>query len=218
MTCSNSCPSDSEPDPIQVYEEYLRVFSDKWGISREHAVFVGVKAKPVLSAEFTIRGKAMYQDSVFMALRNAAYSANTAKPRYTSLRAMGLRNKVFDYGCGVGFLVKYLTAAGYDAVGYDLPGVQTDVAEAAGVRIVQPDRAALKGRDVICLNVIEHLEDPIGFTRHLLDISPRLFANICMDRCDKQHIAPLADLVECRKILMKSDAFVVIEVPDNGKQ
>jgi hypothetical protein len=204
-TCSSSSRLVSElPAAGPIYDEYLRVFERRWGIGMQEAVALGAYAKPALSAEFEIRGKAMYQDSVLMAIRNACYQAHTAKLRYHSLEQMGLEKNVFDYGCGIGFLTKYMTAAGHDAVGYDLPGVQTDIANAVGCRIQEPTPENLKGRTIICLNVIEHLEEPLAFTRDLLETGCRVIANVCMDRCDKQHIAPYEELLQCRALLAES--------------
>jgi len=210
-TCSSSYRSVSElPAAGPIYEEYLREFKKRWGLDTQEALSLGAYSKPVLSAEFEIRGKSMYQDSVLMALRNARYQAYTAKLRYYSLTKLRLANRVFDYGCGVGFLTKYMTAAGHDAVGYDLPGIQTDVARSVGCRIQDPTPKNLKGRTIICLNVIEHLEEPLAFTRWLVDTGCQVIANVCMDRCDKQHIAPYGELVQCKDLLQESDSGIYL--------
>lgn len=79
------------------------------------------------------------------------------------LRAAGLKpaDRILDYGCGSGNLVKYLRSRGYaGAVGYDPYG---DVAGWGDASVLRPESF-----DCICLqDVIEHVEDAGALLKEL---------------------------------------------------
>ena len=55
----------------------------------------------------------------------------------------------------------------------------------------------------LCINVLEHVTDPVTLLERLYTFSKRVIANVCMDEKEKSHIASRSDLERCRIILEK---------------
>ena len=72
-----------------------------------------------------------------------------------------LKDKVLDYGCGLGqniFLHK-------DAVGYDVSKFSLDFCKKKGINVIEKVEGEYDG--VLCVHVLEHLEDPTEKLREM---------------------------------------------------
>jgi SAM-dependent methyltransferase len=72
------------------------------------------------------------------------------------------RGRLLDFGCGSGYLLKYATAAGWEAVGYDVGAVAVESCRRQHLRAeCDLDRLAGLQFDAILFNqVFEHIEEP----------------------------------------------------------
>jgi SAM-dependent methyltransferase len=86
---------------------------------------------------------------------------------------------VLDVGCGVGLTVGYLRGVGIDCRGVELgrpairPGLEDFVTTGTDACELPFDIRRQTGT-ILLLDVIEHIEDPIGFIGNLRDSFPRL--------------------------------------------
>lgn len=171
-------------------------------MDREVAAIVGARSKSLFRAEFIENGPAIYGTSVILAIRNAFYAASVMDKRWPILSRMGLAEPILDYGCGVGFQLLWLKRMGFgDLYGYEIPGVQHRIMSAMlSKHGIGEWREGRHVKTVVCMNVLEHVEEPVGMLERLLSIGDRVIANICTDH-DSPHIASHEDLEKCRAIL-----------------
>ena len=168
--------------------------------------------------EFTARGLASYSDSVIIPFRNALYQMFMLEKRWEHLREMGIMEPVLEYGCGVGLLLLHLKRVGKnDLYGYELPGIQQEIMAEAfrrhGIK-VWDDSMDIRFNTVICINVLEHVADPVRLLRKLYKLSNRVIANICIDPDDHKQIPHIANpdaLRECEKVLRSRNSLYEYE-------
>ncbi len=84
--------------------------------------------------------------------------------------------RVLDVGCGVGQVVRRLTAAGYEAHGVEVSEPSVERAQQAGLRCALYDGRHLPFPDrhfasVGALNVLEHVEEPEAFLAELVRVA-----------------------------------------------
>jgi hypothetical protein len=95
------------------------------------------------------------------------------------LRTCGAQGPMLEVGCGKGLLVDHLRTAGFDITGVELADVKPLEHMAAFVRTAT-DALALDPTyrasvtTILLLDVIEHLEDPVGFITQLKLAFPTL--------------------------------------------
>lgn len=195
------------PLSVDLWNVYADEFKRRWDIDREVSAMFGARGKKVFAAEFKERGAATYRDSVLLPIRNAFYSASVMKTRWQHLSGMNLSEPILDYGCGVGFTLMWLKRQGFnDLYAHELDGVQGEVMRAvtgpAGIKEWHGERMGT----VLCINVLEHVNDPVSLLDKLLGIGNRVIANICTDD-DAPHIASHAELEKCRAILESKETL-----------
>lgn len=190
------------PLAVEIFNEYAREFQGRWGIDLEVAAVIGARGKTLWQAEFTENGYEAYRTSVVLPIRNAFYAASVMDKRWAALSQLGLTEPILDYGCGVGFQLLWLRRMGFKQLyGYEIPGVQraimSDMLGKNGVGLWRPGQPM---ETVLCINVLEHVNDPVGLLEKLLTIGKRVVANICIAH-DSSHIASHEELEKCRAIL-----------------
>lgn len=182
----------------EVYRLYLDVFWDKFGLPRGLADLVGHHGEALCESEYRALGEKHYTDSLLICVRNAAYSAARAADRWDNLKPMRLEPPILDYGCGVGFTCLYLEKSGLaPCYGHDLEGLQTQVAESVGVKAWGGEPV----NTVLCLNMLEHVPQPVDILKNLRKLTPRVIANICTSP-KHTHIASEDDLLQCKRMLV----------------
>src|SRR6185369_4008550 len=89
-------------------------------------------------------------------------------------------SRVVEIGCGQGYLTYALSRHGFDAVGLDISREAIALAERrfgthyfCGTLADYIVAANQMPTHVVCTELIEHLEDPVGFVRDLLACMPR---------------------------------------------
>jgi len=189
-----------------IYFEYCDIAKDLYGISRDNALSIGWYGKQLFSAEYAHRGNAAYGDSIGLALRNSFYSMARMVERWKKLEKLDLRAPVLDYGCGVGFTLVWLKHHGHDnLLGYEIQGIQRTIMREMFKRYdIREYEPGDKVNTVLCLNVLEHMEDPVSMLATLRSICPRVYANVDMDDGDPvsgdhehSHIAPMEQRQAC---------------------
>lgn len=179
-----------------IYRDYLSVFEGQFGLSRGLADMLAHYGEEACEAEFRAIGSRVYTGSLLTCVRNAMYQAAVVEERYERLIQLGIKTPVLDYGCGVGFLCRYLESRGIEpCYGYELSGLQTKVAGAAGVMLWTRQPVAT----VTCFNVLEHESDPVMMLNRLRQYG-RVIANICTGK-KHAHIASEDKLMECKRML-----------------
>jgi SAM-dependent methyltransferase len=189
--------------------EYLKIFKDRWNLAPGVAEYAAICGGDLFEAEFAEHGVDAYAASVILPIRNAFYQMFMLPFRWEKLREMGVADPVLDYGCGVGLLANWLHDKGHrDVYGYEPPGIQQEIMARSFEG--KPDIHVWDGKTpdrfntVICLNVLEHVEDPVGLLKKLYRLSNRVIADVCIDEETKlqtPHIAPHEALRECADIL-----------------
>jgi SAM-dependent methyltransferase len=189
---------DISDDATDVYAVFQGEFERRWDIKPVWSEIIGAAGKQLFAAEFSELGPASYKQSVVLAIRNAYYQAYNIDKRWNQLKEFELREPILDYGCGVGYLCAWLKSKGFKTVyGYDLPGIQFDIAKRAGV--VPWDKQPVN--TILCLNVLEHIEEPKKLLRELIETGARVIANVDDDTSEVSHIASAEDVKECKRII-----------------
>lgn len=183
----------------EIWQQYCAIFKQRWDLSEDACYNIGLYGKTLASAEFIEHGDACYSSSVVQPIRNAYYNSGRIDYRWERIGRMGIEEPVLDYGCGVGFLLLWMKRVGFTRLyGHELEGVTKRVATDAGIEWWKP---GYKVSTVLCINVLEHLPDPVGTLLYLKNFSPCVIANTNMDRHEDQHIAPEAELTRCTEML-----------------
>ena len=189
----------------RIWKVYADIFKRRWGIDEQTSEFIGMASKNLFAAEFKEHGHDAYRTSLVLPIRNSYYASQVTEKRWGYLKCMKLESPIFDYGCGVGFLLLWLKDVGFtDLHGYEVPGVQRDV-----LSDVSPEHGIVINAPLplnyvhtsICLNVLEHLEKPLLTLDFLKSHSKQVIANVCLDREEASHVAPLDELKECELLL-----------------
>ncbi len=209
-----------------IFHEYVSIFFDRWGM-KNPAIFaeqVGNRGGDLFEMEFETRGPAAYSDSVVLPFRNAFYQTAMLNQRWYHLREMGLMEPILDYGCGVGLLLVHLKHMGKENLwGYELPGIQQEIMAEAFRRNgigVWDDSMDMRFNTIICINVLEHVADPVALLHKLYSMSNRVIADICIDTDDHQqspHIAPVEALRECKKVLNARRSLYAYEPHEHAR-
>lgn len=193
----------------EIWTIYANEFKRRWGIDREVAAIIGARSKTVFAAEFQEHGDLAYKNSVILPIRNALYGAATINLRWEGIARLAPKEPVLDYGCGVGVMLLWMKRNGFNELfGYEVDGIQKSVMLSVFKKcgIKKWDGEAVE--TVTCMNVLEHVPDPVALLTRLMKIGNRVIANICTDH-DSPHIAPHDKLEECRNMLEKSGGLYV---------
>jgi SAM-dependent methyltransferase len=91
------------------------------------------------------------------------------------LGAPGLR--VLDVGCGLGYYGRHLLAKGFDWVGVEMKPEDCAELEKAQLPFRRVDGRTLPFKDgefdaALCIEVLEHIEEPVAFLREVSRVSP----------------------------------------------
>jgi hypothetical protein len=144
----------------------------------------------LFEAEHRQVGDEVYRTSIIQPTRNVWYGARTVPDRwYAWLRRLDLEQPIYDHGCGVGYTLAWLQLAGYtDLWGWDVPGVQADFATSflanRGINWGVPRTVGT----VLCINVLEHLSNPMETLEMLRAMGGKVYAN-CAPGKGHGHIA-----------------------------
>lgn len=189
---------------VRLWRDYADIFRRRWGIEMKSAAYLGAESKSVFAAEFRERGARAYRDSIILPIRNAAYACTVVRHRWRILQGLDLKPPILDYGCGVGVTAIWLKMKGLDSCGYELPGVQRKVMKDAFKMHGVGEWHGGPVETVLCLNVLEHVRNPLALLRRLQKIGKRVVANPGKeddDHLDEPHIAPRGQLEKCRAIM-----------------
>jgi len=220
------CPVSREQ--LKHWNDYCEIFKSRWGLDKIICEYIALFGGGLFEAEYSEHGEGAYARSVCLPIRNANYQTAMIRERWPALREMGLATPLLDYGCGCGFLVRWLSGRGYkDLYAYEPPGIQREIMKEAFAGrditcLVCPPTADKvvpdKFKTIICLNVLEHVEKPMEMLEYFYSMSNRVIADICIDKeehAQGPHIAPKDELRECRKILIKRGSLFDIEPHTN---
>lgn len=188
----------------RIWKEYAAIFKSRWGINEIESWFIGSYSKKLFAAEFRERGRQVYHDSLLIPIRNAWYASHVTEMRWKNFtERFRITEPILDYGCGVGFLLVFLSEIGFtELYGYELGGIQRDIfLDMAIPRGIKHEESPPNISTTFCLNVLEHVQDPVTLLKKLKRNSAQVIANICMDRDDSPHIAPLESLKQCKSML-----------------
>lgn len=196
-------------DAADVWNVYANEFKERWGIDHAVSAVVGARSKSIFAAEFHEHGAKSYKSSVILPIRNAFYAASQADERWEKLSGAALVEPILDYGCGVGVQLLWLKRHGFrDLYGHELPGIQRSIMASVFQKHGINVWAGEPVKTILCLNVLEHVADPVAMLTGLMKEGRRVIANICTDH-DSPHIAPHDKLEECRKMLEASGGLYV---------
>jgi len=195
-----------------MWDTYLKIFKERWGLDRETCERVAMDAGDIFEAEFQEFGTEAYARSVVLPIRNAVYQAIMLPHRWAEFRKIGISDPVLDYGCGVGLLSNWLWHKGHREIyGYEPPGVQQEIMARSfdGKDGIYAWDGKTPGHfnTVICINVLEHVEDPVALLNKLYKLSNRVIANVHIDEEDRpkgSHIASKESMRECKKVLERA--------------
>ncbi len=86
--------------------------------------------------------------------------------------------KLLDVGCGLGFYGRGLLAEGYDWIGAEVDEADCTELARAGLPFRQVDGRTLPFADAafdtaLCIEVLEHIDEPHGFVREIQRVAPR---------------------------------------------
>lgn len=173
------------------------MFHARWKIPEFGAAYLGDFGGVIFSAEYAEHGSTAYKNSLILPLRNAYYSACCIERRWADLQKLDLPEPILDYGCGVGFMLRWLAELGFQQLyGFELDGVQKRVTkeylESHGVLHWEGEPPTFG--TVLCFNVLEHLEEPLKTLEWLRTLSPNVIANCALDLDKPQHAAPVGEL------------------------
>jgi hypothetical protein len=186
-----------------IWAEYCAIFKRRWDMDREHVIDIGCAGKTLFAAEFKEHGARAYSDSITLPIRNACYMASKMEGRWESIRNFDIKPPILDYGCGVGFQLLWLDRIGFSGLyGHELPGIQREIMlEAFKPHGIKPWGEGEPVETVLCMNVLEHLPEPVKALQYLKTIGNRVVANVCLDTDDEPHIAPMAERMKCAELL-----------------
>lgn len=199
---------------IRIWRDYAEIFRRRWGIGMQSAAYLGAESKNVFAAEYRERGARAYRDSIILPIRNAAYACTVLPHRWPILQTFHVEPPVLDYGCGVGATALWLRAKGIPSCGYELPGVQRSIMREAFETHGVGEWKGESVETVLCLNVLEHVRQPLALLKRLQKIGKRVIANPGKEddeHLDAPHIAPHGQLEECRRILEKEGGLFVAD-------
>lgn len=189
------------PDAAAIWKLYAEEFEQRWGMDCEVSAVVGARSKQIFAAEYHEHGDNSYRDSVILPIRNAFYAASAMDARWSQLKSMGIKEPILDYGCGVGFQLLWLKRHGFsDLYGFEIPGIQHEVMARMFRKHGIKEWDGEQVETVFCINVLEHIHQPVKFLEGLMRVGRRVIANICTAH-DSPHIAPHDELEKCRVIL-----------------
>jgi 2-polyprenyl-3-methyl-5-hydroxy-6-metoxy-1,4-benzoquinol methylase len=196
----------------KLWKMYADAFKRRWGFYEELSEFIGISGGDVFEAEFQEHGPICYSNSVALPVRNALYQMFLIATRWPRLREMGLAAPILDYGSGVGYTSLWLWSKGYqDLYCYEPPGIQREIMEDVFKDLpnisVWDENTPAHFSTVLCTNVLEHAEDPLGLLNKLYGLGSRVIADVCIDRDDEPqtpHVAPKNDLRKCQDILLEN--------------
>lgn len=197
-------------EELNHWNDYCEIFKSRWGFDKILCEYIALCGGDLFEAEYSEQGESAYTNSVCLPIRNASYQMFMIKYRWPKLREMGLAKPLLDYGCGSGFLLKWLWQVGHENLyGFEPPGIQreimTEVFKEKDI-MVWDEKYPNKFKTIICLNVLEHVEGPMKMLEYFYSMSNRVIADICIDEDEHEqtpHIAPKEELFECRKILVR---------------
>lgn len=176
---------------IEIWHRYALQVQQDYGLDITATDYLGAIGANVATAEYLLRGSQIYSDSLVPAARNMWYSAFTVPTRYINLTHHGLVEPILDYGCGVGFTLMWMSLKGHEELyGWDVPGAQSNIAKAvlseSGIEWWDRETPARFGT-IVCLNVLEHVPEPMKVLTWLRSMTDNLIANCDMndDEADK---------------------------------
>ena len=207
--------------PQEIYVQYLEIFEELWGIAPERSVIVGEHGNGLFEAEFQEHGSEAYLYSVVQPIRNAWYSAFCMQDRWDRwLSKLEIAPPVLDFGCGVGFQLRWLEEFGHeDLWGLDL-GVTQKVLQKMGERSeiqsvdIAHQTGAPKFNTIFCIHVLEHTADPMGLLRYLRSFGAKLYAG-CVLTEGHGHIAPMAEREKVLESLREQGELIEWEPPSS---
>jgi methyltransferase family protein len=187
---------DWDPRITRIYMEYFDLFRARchdWTLTDFY--LAGLAGRSLIEAEYTEHGPDYYRTSLAIAVRNVFYQACRMTERWRILRGMGLREPILEFGCGVGFMLRWFQEHGlHNLAGLEVPGFQRSLVEPYLARhgILMPE--ALTGRwgTIVCINVLEHLPDPMATLTELRAHTDHVIAN-CDDHDGPGHDASTRD-------------------------
>jgi len=202
-------------EQYDLWSEYTKVFRDRWDFDEQTCELIGIVGSDLFEAEFQERGAAIYTDCVSVPVRNALYQMFLMHTRWNHLHELGIVSPILDYGSGVGVTSNMLWEKGYrDIYCHELPGIQREVMQEVFKHKDGIDVWDGKSPDtfntVLCLNVLEHVEDPLGLLNQFYRLGKRVIADVVIDEDTKlqtPHIAPKNDLRKCADILRERNGL-----------
>jgi SAM-dependent methyltransferase len=202
------------PDPIalELWEEYLSIFIREFRLNpqlREFIQLLGGVGAELFSAEFLFGGPEVYKYSIIQAIRNAWHNTTVIHRRWQVCKELEIKEPVLDWGCGVGYMMRYFQEQGIeDVYGWDISPVQCHIMNKVGVATMEKDR---KFNTIFCVNMLEHLENPMETLEMLRNMGAKVYAN-CDITEDIPHITPMKERIKVVRSLHKHGELLPLDV------
>ena len=188
-----------DPTAQDIWLEYASYFNNKWRLKYDDIVDIGRTGDVVFSAEFSEHGVNAYRTSIVQPIRNAYYNSHRIVRRSANFDHFEIVEPVLDYGCGCGFVLRWLQLEHglTELYGTDVEGVQSSVFREffadKGVKWWARDDKPTKFGTIICLNVLEHIDNPTEVLTYLRSMCSNLIAN-CDESDEKdEHIVSMEE-------------------------
>jgi len=113
----------------------------------------------------------------------------------THMKKYGFRSPVLEIGCGAGETLEAISKS-HDVKGVDLSDKAIEICRKKGLNAHKADAVFVKTEkpynSLICMDILEHIEDDHGFVRHLyelLDLGGKLYIQVPSGSMMKDDIA-----------------------------
>lgn len=206
------------PRALDMWSMYAAIVQRQIGLNERVCDYLGAIGADVGIEDFKLKGPDYYRTSLIPPIRNMWYSAANIEWRWKQLKLHHkLVEPILDYGCGVGFTAVWLKEVGEheNVWGWDVPGLQQRIcAEAFRMKEIEwwNEHTPNRFGTIICLNVLEHVCDPLYVLQHLREMTPNLIAN-CDVGEDGDHVASVDTRMAVVKELVEAGQHFGLDGP-----
>jgi len=205
-------PNLAQPEHWAIWLEYCEEFKSHLGLDSDTCDYLGCIGAELGVADFKLYGMEYYSTSFIPAVRNAWYMAATMPARWAKLECHDLVEPILDYGCGVGYTLRWLKEMGYDDLwGWDVPGVQSNIAMTVlskyDIKWWDSRLDPARFGTILCINTLEHVPEPMETLKWLRSISDNVIAN-CDVGESGDHVASVGERMQVMEELVKAGEHI----------